>query len=108
MSLPNSGEKRRGARCRVETMVNKYIGGYPYACRLVNLSNGGMLVEKVSEPLHSSKAYPVEIGLPGTDDRVWAWAKQVGCSGKRQALKFMAIDPFDEILLNQYLRRKLR
>lgn len=96
-------ERRSGKRVRVDFMVNKFIDGYPYACRAVDISKGGMLVEKLVEPLHSRKAYPVEIGLPGTSDRIWVWARQVHTKGRRQALRFTSMDAFDQMVLTQYL-----
>ncbi|MFW5739619.1 MAG: PilZ domain-containing protein [Myxococcota bacterium] len=101
-------ERRCSKRTRIDLMINKYIDGYPYACRAVDISQGGVLVERIREPKHDRKFYPVEIGIPGATDRVWAWARQVRTEGRRQALRFVAMDPFDQLLLDQYIANRPR
>lgn len=96
-------ERRSSKRTRIDLMINKYIDGYPYACHAVDISKGGVLVERIREPKHDRKFYPVEIGIPGQADRVWVWARQVRSEGRRQALRFVAMDPFDQLLLDQYI-----
>lgn len=99
-------ERRCSKRTRVDLMINKYIDGYPYACRAVDISKGGVLLERMREPRHDRTFYPVEIGVPGVADRIWAWTRQVRVSGRTQALRFVAMDPFDQLLLDQYIDRK--
>ena len=101
-------ERRVSKRTRVDLLINKYIDGYPYACRVMDISKGGVLLEKMSEPQHDRTYYPVEIAAPGGVDRIWAWTRQVRVSGNRQALRFVAMDPFDQVLLDQYVNRKPR
>jgi len=87
-------------------MINKYIDGYPYACRAVDISKRGILVERIREPKHGHTYYPVEIAIPGAWDRIWAWTRQVHAKGRRQALRFVAMDAFDQVMLDQYFGRK--
>jgi hypothetical protein len=101
-------ERRSSKRPRVDLMINKYIDGYPYACRAVDISKGGVLLERIHEPKHDRTFYPVEIAVPGVKDRIWAWTRQVRASGRSQALRFVAMDPFDQILLDQYVDQKSR
>jgi hypothetical protein len=58
------------------------------------------------EPGHKRTFYPVEIGVPGMPDRIWVWARQVRETGRCQALRFVAMDPFDQVLLDQIISRK--
>ncbi|PIE06100.1 MAG: hypothetical protein CSA75_01295 [Sorangium cellulosum] len=99
-------ERRSAQRMNFDLFVNKYIDGLPYACRAVDISASGMLIERIQEPNHTRKFYPVEIGIPGSDDRIWAWTRQVRTSGRKQALRFVAMDPFDELLLDRYMDRQ--
>ena len=99
-------ERRSSKRARVDLLINKYIDGYPYACRAIDISKGGVMVERMREPKHDRKFYPVEIGVPGTNERIWAWTRQVRAEGRNQALRFVAMDPFDQLLLDQYIDQK--
>ncbi len=101
-------ERRSSKRTRIDLMINKYIDGYPYACRAVDISKGGLLVERIREPKHDRKFYPVEIGIPGMSDRIWVWARHVRSEGRSQALRFVAMDPFDQLFLDQYVDNKSR
>lgn len=99
-------ERRLSKRTPVDLMINKYIDGYPYACRAVDISKGGMLIERIREPKHCHDYYPVEIAVPGACDRIWAWTRQIHEKGHRQALRFVAIDAFDQAMLDQYFGRR--
>lgn len=98
-------ERRNSKRTRVDLMINKYIDGYPYACRAVDISDGGVLIETIHEPRHRNTYYPVEIAVAGAADRVWVWTRQVRVKGRKQALRFVAMDAFDRAMLEQYVGR---
>jgi len=99
-------ERRSSQRKPIDLYLNKYIHGYPYACRAVDISHGGILVECINEPKHDRKFYPIELGIPGVADRVWVWTRSVWTRGRTQALRFVAMDALDEILLEQFIERQ--
>jgi hypothetical protein len=107
----DSSDRRIAPRTRVDLLFNKYIDGYPHLCRTIDVSEGGMLLERVSEPEIDREFYPVEIGLMETEtserapERVWLWAKQVWTDGTRQALKFIGVEERDLRKLNRLLER---
>ena len=94
-------ERRRAARVPVQLYVNKYVDGYPYACKLVDLSESGLRIERMSEPedISQSSAYPIEIGRAGSNDTIWVWAQSVWKRGQQEALRIMHVDPFERLLL---------
>lgn len=105
----SDSDRRQSPRTRVDLLFNKYIDGYPHLCRTIDVSSGGMLLERVSEPTHQRDFYPVEIGLldPKGDmvERLWIWAKQVWTDGERQALEFVELGDRDRRKLNRLLER---
>lgn len=109
-------DRRQSPRKRVDLLFNKYIDGYPHLCRTIDVSEGGLLLERVSEPSVSRDFYPVEIGLMevpaegegeegSKPERVWLWAKQVWSDGALQALKFIGVDDHDLKKLHELLER---
>jgi hypothetical protein len=103
-------DRRIAPRTRVDLLFNKYIDGYPHLCRTIDVSEGGLLLERVSEPAVQRDFYPVEIGLmdPTSDqtpERLWLWAKQVWTDGERQALRFIGVEERDRKKLNRLLVR---
>jgi hypothetical protein len=96
-------ERRSSHRTPVNLMVNTYLDGYPYACKAVDLSQSGMLMEPIAEPSHAREAFPIEIGMPGMADSIWIWARKVGSRGRAHAVRFVAVDAFDRILLDRII-----
>jgi len=87
----------------VNTLVNKYIDGFPYACEALDLSAGGLLIRRIWEPDKARDFYSLELGLPNASDGLWIWARTVWADGETQALRFVWMDEADRGLLNQYL-----
>ena len=96
-------ERRSSKRARVDLLFNKFIDGYPYTCRVLDLGMGGMLVRRINERDPNSKRYPLELALPGFDDPLWIWSRPVWSEGDRQALRFVAMDADDRAHLATYL-----
>ncbi len=82
---------------------NKYIDGYPYLCRALDISSGGMLTSSVNEPKHDLESFPVEFRLPGAPESIWAWAKSVGRRGEREGIQFVKLNPDDRRRLERCL-----
>ena len=102
-------ERRRMARARLGRMLfNKYVDGFPHVAELVDLSASGMLVRKIHEPDTSKDFYSLELGLPGTTERVWLWARRVWQKGDQEALRFVGIDPIDRAKLIRLVERTRR
>ena len=103
-------DRRQSPRQRVDLLFNKYIDGYPHLCRILDVSEGGLLLARVNEPKVEREFYPVEIGLlepesVETPKRVWLWAKQVWSDDGRQALRFVGIEERDKRALREMLTR---
>ncbi len=110
-SVRMSSERRAVPRIQVDLFFNKYIDGYPHLCRALDVSEGGLLLERVSEPDVDRPLYPVEIGVmsqvegeaPEVVDRLWLWAKQVWSENDRQALSFIGVEERDRTKLARIL-----
>jgi hypothetical protein len=96
-------ERRSSKRAKVDLLLNKYINGFPHACRVLDLSMGGMLVRRINEPEATNDSFPLELGLPGDKDPMWIWSRPIWTQGKRQAIRFVALDPEDRARLATYL-----
>ena len=64
--MPNTTSERRSSlRAPVDGLANRYLGGYPYLCRLADISPTGMRVTGFLEPKVPQKYVGVQFELPG-------------------------------------------
>jgi PilZ domain len=87
----------------MDLYFNKFLQGYPYLCRAVDLSTGGILVETFAEPEFPVDRFPLELRLPHEPDALWVWARHVRREGTRQALEFVALSKPASQKLSRYL-----
>ncbi len=84
-------------------LFNKYLDGYPYLCRTLELSPAGMLAEAFLEPDTDVESFPLELQLGEDDARLWVWARRVWTDGKHHALEFLGMDGEDRARLDRFL-----
>lgn len=102
-------ERRRMARARFGRMLfNKYVDGFPHTAELLDLSATGMLVRKIHEPQVTRDFFSLELGVPGSTERMWLWARRVWSEGDKEALRFVGIDPMDRVRLVRMVDRALK
>ena len=97
-------ERRAQARKPFDIYFNKFLNGYPFLCRCLDLSVGGALVETYAEPDVDVGRFPVELRLPGDAASIWLWARRIRVTGTRQAFAFVNTSP----AIARRLARRLR
>ena len=106
-----TSERRYGLRRPLHgILLNKYVGGFPYAVRLLDISETGARIRCLLEPdppPSGEGAEPqrvaLELEVPETGDRLWLWAREIWRNGKRQALAFSGLTPGDRAMLRALL-----
>jgi c-di-GMP-binding flagellar brake protein YcgR len=104
-------ERRRDVRVPVDFLLNKLIRGIPYTCRVSNISRGGMLVHRISEPLGllDEDQVALEFMVPG-DDRL------ITCDGAlvhehdwlmANGIRFTRIDPRDRRIIERFVSERV-
>ena len=96
-------DRRRTSRLSVDLFVNKYIRGYPYLCRTVDVSRDGLLAETFTEPTSEVDSFALEFQIPGLDHSIWAWARSVRRDDDLQAIEFVSMDAADRELLASFV-----
>ena len=87
-----------------------YIDGYPHLCRALDVSETGLLLERMNEPSTNIEYFPIEIGWFDPEraqapERLWVWTQQVRIDGDRQALRFVGLAESDRRKLVRMVRR---
>lgn len=96
-------ERRITERQPLDLYFNKFLHGYPYLCRAVDLSIGGILVETFAEPDLRLERFPLELRLPDDSEACWVWARPVRREGTRQAMQFVSLSKPVRAKLERYL-----
>jgi hypothetical protein len=99
-------ERRVSLRARLAKplWLNKYIEGHPYLAELIDLSEEGLLIHTIREPLNQEDSFPLELGVPGTAHRMWLWARSVRRVGATQAVRVSYADMLERAQLRQLVR----
>src|SRR5690606_6252244 len=82
-------ERRSKSRKAIDLYFNKFISGFPYLCRCIDISSAGVLVETYAEPKVEHERFQVELRLPGDEESLWLWARRTRVNGTRHAFEFM-------------------
>jgi PilZ domain len=101
---PLGAEERRSTdRRSADLFFNKFLGGQPYLCRTVDVSERGALVETFAEPEWPAGRFPLELRVPESRQTLWLWARCVRRVGRHQALEFVSMS----VAAQQHLKRWL-
>ena len=96
-------ERRNNVRRPFDIFFNKFLDGHPYLCRAVDISRHGILCDVFTEPQSVQQSFPIELRLPGEERSLWVWGRKLRTSGKREAIRFIALHAEDRMALDRYL-----
>jgi c-di-GMP-binding flagellar brake protein YcgR len=114
ISALDGPNRRNDKRLRLQLYLNQYIKDRPYRALAVDISESGLGIQKLTEPLvQHAPVMGLEIELPGTNELIWAAAEPrfdaVGRDFHVSGLRFRAMARKHERLLRDYVReRRLR
>lgn len=97
--------RRQNRRAKVDLLVNRFLDGQPYICRVTDLSTSGLRLVPLIEPRSHHRFMGLQLQLPGTDVVVTASAEVVngldGPSGT--GVRFTSLPAESEAALRQFL-----
>jgi hypothetical protein len=96
-------ERRRFPRQAVDVFLNKFIGGYPHLCRVIDISPRGIQIARHREPVTHMQSFQLELRLPGDSHTLWLWARSVSERGRRQVLEFVSPSPEDAHRIERFV-----
>lgn len=59
--------RRNSARAKVDVLINRFLDGRPYMCRMTDISLTGMRLVPLLEPRSPPKFMGLQFQLPGVD-----------------------------------------
>src|SRR5262245_54233620 len=104
-------ERRSDPRLRVQVFLNEYIRDSPYRALAVDISEHGLAIQKLTEPVVRPAAIVgLELELPGTQEIIWAAAEarfdSIGDDFHVSGLRFSSMARKHQRLLRDYVRER--
>jgi hypothetical protein len=100
-------DRRHSRRLPVDLLVNRFLDGYPYLCRVTDISRSGMRLVPLIEP--SATATPRYMGLqfqlPGTDEVLTGSGEEVFAEGDHRSfgIRFTRLPSSTAAVLERFL-----
>ena len=97
--------RRANERAKVDILVNRFIDGHPYMCRVTDISADGLRLVPLLEPRGDHRFMGLQLQLPGMDTVVTASAEAVNGVGGRDGtgVRFTRLEPQSEQAIRQFL-----
>ena len=97
--------RRANERAKVDILVNRFIDGHPYMCRVTDISAGGLRLVPLLEPRGDQRFMGLQLQLPGMDTVVTASAQAVNGVGGNEGtgVRFTHLAPESEQAIRQFL-----
>jgi hypothetical protein len=106
-------DRRHNRRLPVDLLVNRFLDGYPYLCRVTDISRSGMRVVPLIEP--SATGTPrftprfmgLQFQLPGTDEVLTGSGEEVFAEGERGSfgIRFTRLPSTTAAVLDRFMMR---
>jgi len=98
-------DRRSGKRVSVDLIMNRFVDGHPYLCRMVDISRTGARLAPILEP--DSNGAPRYMGLqfqlPDRDDVLTASGETVRRGGKTVGIRFTNLPPDSAWAIESFL-----
>lgn len=97
--------RRANERAKVDILVNRFIDGHPYMCRVTDISAHGLRLVPLLEPRGDHRFMGLQLQLPGTDEVVTASAEAVNGVGATDGtgVRFTHLAPESEHAIRHFL-----
>jgi hypothetical protein len=74
---PSTPDRRHDHRAKVDLLINRFLDGQPYMCRMTDISRSGARLVPILEPRHAPRFMGLQFQLPGTEAIVTAAGEAV-------------------------------
>jgi len=97
--------RRANQRAKVDILVNRFIDGHPYMCRVTDISAHGLRLVPLLGPRGDHRFMGLQLQLPGTEAVVTASAEAVNGVGATggTGVRFTHLAPESEQAIREFL-----
>ena len=73
--------RRTSHRAKVDLLINRFLDGHPYMCRMTDISSTGLRLVPLLEPKGAPRFMGLQFQLPGEDTVLVASAEAINENG---------------------------
>ena len=97
--------RRNSPRAKVDVLMNRFLDGHPYMCRMTDISPTGLRLVPLLEPNSAPRYMGLQFQLPGVDAILTASAEAVKDSGGKAGtgVRFTSMPPECESLIRRFV-----
>lgn len=97
--------RRNSLRAKVDVLMNRFLDGHPYMCRMTDISPTGLRLVPLLEPRSAPRYMGLQFQLPGVDAILTASAEAVPGSGGAAGtgVRFTSMPPECESLIRRFV-----
>lgn len=98
-------DRRAGKRVSVDVLMNRFLDGHPYMCRMLDISRTGARLAPILEPDpdRSPRYMGLQFQLPDRDDVLTASGEAIRRGGKTVGVRFTNLPPDSAWALESFL-----
>jgi hypothetical protein len=98
VAMEDAMNRRISSRAKVDLLINRFLDGHPYMCRVTDISPTGMRIRPFVEPQGTPRFVPprfmgLQFQLPGTPTIFTASGEAVNSSNGVTGIRFTRLSP---------------
>jgi hypothetical protein len=97
-------EPRAARRLPADLLFHRYVAGFPYLCRGLDLWDGGIRAVLFGAVPDEVECFRVELVLPGDTSPLSARVRRATRQGQEDTLEFVSMSAADQDRLARFLR----
>jgi hypothetical protein len=106
---PVASDRRYDTRMKVDLLVNRFLNGHPYMCRMTNISRTGARLIPILEPAmrDAPRFVGLQFQLPGRDEIVTASGEMIASApvtGRAVGVRFTNLPPDSAWAIEAFLQ----
>ncbi|MES1205279.1 MAG: PilZ domain-containing protein [Pseudomonadota bacterium] len=99
--------RRTSQRAKVDLLINRFLDGHPYVCRMTDISSTGLRLIPLLEPTSAPRYMGLQFQLPGVGAILTASGEAIEGSNPNMSagtgVRFTRLPPESESVIRQFI-----
>ena len=105
-NLETENDRRDSQRQKVDLLINRFLNGQPYMCRMTDISRSGLRIVPILEPKGAPRFMGLQFQLPGASEVITASGEAVAentDAGGAVGVRFTSLPPASASIIAEFL-----